>query len=100
MTTFAVVRERGPAWDVSRTMREQDAWDEHAAFMDSLAADGFIVFGGPLGDGTRVLFAIEAASKSAVRTTLAADPWSAMDLLVIASIETWTVLLEHAPHAT
>ena len=96
MTTFAVVREHGPAWDHARSMREQDAWDEHAVFMETLATEGFVVFGGPLGDGERVLFAIEADSADAVRTTLAEDPWSSMGLLVVASIETWTVLLEHA----
>ena len=77
-------------------MREQDTWDEHAVFMETLAAEGFVVFGGPLGDGERVLFAIEADSKDAIRTKLDEDPWSSMGLLVIASVETWTVLLEHA----
>ena len=32
-------------------MREQERWDEHAGFMDSLAGAGFIVLGGPLGGG-------------------------------------------------
>jgi uncharacterized protein YciI len=78
-------------------MREQDAWDEHAVFMESLAADGFVVHGGPLGEGSRILLAIDADSEEAVRTTLAADPWSATGLLAVASIETWTILLEHRP---
>ena len=51
MGLFAVTRERGGAWDVSRALREQDAWDEHAAFMDGLADSGFIVLGGPVGSG-------------------------------------------------
>ena len=38
--TFAVIRERGPAWDAERGMRKQDGWDDHAAFMDALASDG------------------------------------------------------------
>jgi hypothetical protein len=32
-------------------MREQDAWDEHAAFMEALVDDGFVVLGGPIGEG-------------------------------------------------
>jgi hypothetical protein len=31
-------------------MREQEGWPEHADFMNELAASGFIVLGGPLGD--------------------------------------------------
>jgi hypothetical protein len=80
-------------------MREQDAWDAHASFMDALAEDGFVALGGPLGDGARVLLVVDAGSEELVRSRLATDPWSAMGLLTVTSIETWTVLLEHASHA-
>ena len=33
---FAVTRERGEAWDGSRSMTEQENWAEHAAFMNAL----------------------------------------------------------------
>jgi hypothetical protein len=50
VSRFAVARRRGHAWDHARGMREQDAWPEHAEFMDALAEDGFVVLGGqPLG---------------------------------------------------
>lgn len=32
-------------------MREQALWAEHAKFMDALTAEGFVVLGGPLGEG-------------------------------------------------
>jgi hypothetical protein len=51
VTYYAVTRERGPNWDPARPMREQDGWDDHAAFMDALAEEGFVVLGGPLGEG-------------------------------------------------
>ena len=38
--------EKGPNWDHSRGRREQDAWDDHAAFMDGLVASGFLIIGG------------------------------------------------------
>jgi len=41
-------------------MREQEKWAEHAAFMDALADDGFVILGGPLGDGTEVLLIVDA----------------------------------------
>jgi hypothetical protein len=55
---FALVRRPGPAWDLGRPMREQDGWAEHAAFMDALAEEGFIVLGGPVGDENRFMFLV------------------------------------------
>ncbi len=77
-------------------MREQAAWAEHAAFMNALAADGFVVLGGPLGDGAEVLLIVDASSEDAVRTRLAGDPWTSANLLVIVRIESWTILLDRA----
>ena len=94
--TFAVIRSRGPAWNAELTMREQAAWAAHAAFMNALASDGFIVLGGPLGDGTRTLLIIEAASPEAVRRLLEPDPWTGMNLLTIDSITPWQILLARA----
>src|SRR4051812_23149627 len=91
---FAVVLEHGPAWDDTRGLREQDGWDEHAAFMDALVDDGFIVLGGPLGDGRRVLFAVAAADEAAIRARLAPDPGPADDPPRIAAVERGTVLLD------
>ena len=55
---FAVIRERGPAWDDSRPLLEQqDGWHAHAEFMDALAAEGFVLVAGPL-EGTRSVLLI------------------------------------------
>jgi uncharacterized protein YciI len=75
-------------------MREQDGWDEHARFMDSLVDDGFIVLGGPLAGDHEILHAISAASEEAVRRRLAEDNWHANGMLSITSIEEWTILLD------
>jgi uncharacterized protein YciI len=91
---FAVTMESGPSWDRSRDRREQDAWDEHAAFMDGLVDDGFIVLGGPIGDGERTMHAIEAADEREIEARFAADPWAPMGLLRIAKIEPWTIWLD------
>lgn len=74
-------------------MREQDAWDEHASFMDDLAARGVIALGGPLGDGGRILLIVRAQDEDEARRALDDDPWSGMGLLVIAEMNEWTVLL-------
>jgi uncharacterized protein YciI len=93
VSRFAVVRRRGRAWDHSRGMREQDAWPKHADFMEGLAEDGFVVLGGPLGDGERILLIVEAESVPAIHDRLAADPWTPMGLLRVESVEPWEVLL-------
>jgi uncharacterized protein YciI len=93
-TYMAVRRVRGPAWNRALPMRSQALWAEHAAFMNALAAEGFVVLGGPLGDGAEVLLIIDSESEDTVRTRLGADPWSGSGLLEIARVEPWTVLLD------
>lgn len=88
-----LVRRSGPAYDLARPLEEQTGWDEHAAFMDSLVADGFIVLGGPLGDEERVVHAVEAESEDVVRETLARDPWHETHLR-IETVEPWTIRLD------
>lgn len=94
MSVFALTLVHGPSWDTSRGIREQDAWDEHAAFMDGLVDDGFIILGGPLDDGERSLHVVEAVDESEIETRLAEDPWASMGLLRIGAIEPWTIWLD------
>jgi uncharacterized protein YciI len=91
---FAVTMEKGPNWDHSHDRREQEAWDEHAAFMDGLVEDGFLILGGPIGDGERTMHAIEAPDEAAIRDRFAKDPWAPMQLLRIGTIEPWTIWLD------
>jgi hypothetical protein len=93
MPFFVVLRRRGPQWDPTRRLEEQVDWDAHAAFMDGLVTDGFVVLGGPLADEERVVLAVEADSEEAVRETLARDPWSD-SLLVVDSVDRWTLRLD------
>jgi hypothetical protein len=94
MATFLVVLHRsGPQWDPSRPIEEQSDWLEHAAFMDALVDQGFVVLGGPLADEHRVVLAVEAESDDAIRATLALDPWSETHLHVD-TIERWTIRLD------
>jgi uncharacterized protein len=91
---FLVENAKGPAYDHSRGRREQEGWDEHAAFMDRLAEEGFIVLGGPIGegDGENTLLVIKADDEATVRARLAEDPWSET-ILTIDSIRPWSVWL-------
>jgi uncharacterized protein YciI len=94
MAHFAVRLTHGPNWDTARAIRHQEGWDEHAAFMDGLVADGFIIIGGPVGDGEQTLHAVEAADENQVRACLAGDPWALSGLLQVAAIEPWALWLD------
>jgi uncharacterized protein YciI len=91
---FLVKHVPGPEWDHSRLRRDQDGWDEHAAFMDALTAEGLIVLGGPVGegDGDYALLVFAAESEAAIRARLADDPWEDT-ILRIESVEPWSVWL-------
>ena len=91
---YAVRLIHGPAWGAARPMRSQAGWPDHAAFMDKLGAEGFIVLGGPLGEGDGVLLVVAAESEAAVRERLAADPWHRSGQLVIERIDPWRILLD------
>jgi uncharacterized protein YciI len=91
---YLVRQSRGPEWDHDVLRREQPGWDEHASFMDGLVDDGFIVLGGPIGDGDGddTLLVVDADDEAAVRERLDADPWR-NTLLTYRSIEPWSVWL-------
>ena len=89
---FLVERAKGPEWDLGKPRRKQAGWDAHAAFMDGLAEEGFVVLGGPIGegDGDNALLVVAAESEAEVRARLAEDPWGE-DMLMIESIRPWSV---------
>ena len=90
---LVILRRSGPDWDPALPLEGQSGWDEHAAFMDGLVDDGFVILGGPLADEVRVAHAVEAASEEAIRARLGRDPWSESHLR-IESIEPWTIRLD------
>ena len=94
MTTYFVVERRsGPRWDLALPLEEQSGWLEHAAFMDGLVDDGFVVLGGPLADELRVVLVVDAPSEGEVRARLDLDPWSGTHL-VVESVDAWTIRLD------
>jgi hypothetical protein len=96
MMFLVVLRRSGPDYDHSKPLEEQSGWLDHAAFMDGLVDDGFIVLGGVLGDELRTAHAVEAASEDEIRERLALDPWSGTHL-VVDSIDPWTIRLQRLP---
>jgi uncharacterized protein YciI len=94
-TLFVINQIRGDKWDQSKPIRSQVLWDEHAAFMDKLTADGFIVLGGPLGDPEgEAMLVVDAPDEETVQATLARDPWRESGHLIAPTIQRWTIFLE------
>jgi uncharacterized protein YciI len=96
MSLFAVIREAGPAWEAGGIF-QQPSVTEHAAFMNALAEQRFVLFGGPLA-GTeqghvRVLLIVDADGEAAIHRRLADDPWVATGQLRTVSIEPWKILV-------
>ena len=95
MMFLVVLRRSGPEYDHSQPLEEQVGWDDHAAYMDGLVEDSFIVLGGVLGDELRTAHAVEAGSEEEIRERLAQDPWSGSHL-VVDSIDPWTIRLQRS----
>ena len=97
MSLFAVTRAAGPNWTDGKGAFEQPEVNDHVAFMNGLADEGFVQFAGPLAgsehDRIRVLLIAEAASVTDVRQRLADDPWERTQRVVTTSVEPWTLLV-------
>jgi uncharacterized protein YciI len=97
VSLFAVIREAGPAWTEGQGITGQPAVGEHAAFMNALAEQGFVLFGGPLAGSehgrVRVLLIVNAESEAEIHRRLADDPWVPAEQLLTVSIEPWNILV-------
>lgn len=95
MSLFAVTREAASGWATGGIF-DQPAVEEHAEFMNRLADDGFVLFGGPLAGSengrVRVLLIVDAEDESAIHSRLAEDPWAVTGQIRVVSIEPWKIL--------
>ena len=91
--TFAVVRTRGRAWQPDQPLERQVDWSAHAAFMNALATEGFVLLGGPLEGTDDVLLIVSADSPEQVRARLAEDPWAKNELLRVTRVAPWRLRL-------
>ena len=77
---FLAFSSAGPNRDFSKGTREQPFWDEHAAFIDQLVDEGFILMGGPLVDqgetSLGAVLVVNTEAENKVKQTLKNDPWS------------------------
>jgi uncharacterized protein YciI len=93
-STFVVISSAGPNRDRSMSTREQPLWNEHAAFIDQLVAEGFILMGGPLVDEGGAMLIVNADDENAVREKLKDDPWYTHGILKLESVKRWQVFID------
>jgi uncharacterized protein YciI len=97
MSLFAVTREAGSGWTDGKGAFEQPGVNDHAAFMNALAGEGFLLFAGPLAGSEqgriRALLIADAGSEADIHQRLADDPWAHSQQLVITSIEPWSLMV-------
>src|SRR5438046_2464615 len=97
MGYLAVIRDAAPGWIEAKDAFEQPGVDDHGAFMNQLAVNGFVLFAGPLAGSevglVLVLLIADAQSGRDVYDILAADPWAGSETLVTSNVETWTPIV-------
>jgi uncharacterized protein YciI len=93
-STFIVTSAAGSNRDLSKGTREQPFWDEHAAFIDQLVDEGFIVLGGPLPDEGGAVLVVRASSEDDVRNRLARDPWYVNEILALDRVRRWDIFID------
>ena len=69
---FAVIRTSGDAWDPSRSMEGQSRWGTHAAFMNGLEIEGFVVLRGPFEATPDIRRIVRATHQSKLKSDCAA----------------------------
>jgi uncharacterized protein len=92
--TFVVISSAGSNHDHSKSTREQPLWDEHAAFIDQLVAEGFVVMGGPFIDEGGSMLVVNADDETEVQEKLKDDPWMKHGILKLESIKRWQIFID------
>ena len=91
---FVAISSAGPNRDFSKGTREQPFWNEHAAFIDKLVDDGFILMGGPSVDEGGSLLIFNAEVENEVREKLKNDPWARHGILKLESVKRWEIFID------
>ena len=102
MESYFVVEEiQGANWKPNLDIHKQNLWQEHADFMNTLEAEGFVVLGGPMYSENkakedhihRALLIIDAESENSILKRFTEDPWIKNALLKVNWIKKWDILL-------
>ena len=92
--TFVTISSAGPNRDRSKGTREQPFWKEHAAFIDQLVTEGFVLMGGPLADEGGAMLIVNADNENEVREKLENDPWIKHGVLKLEGVKRWLIFID------
>jgi uncharacterized protein len=92
--TFVTISSAGPNRDRSKGTRQQPFWDEHAAFIDQLVAEGFVFMGGPFIDEGGAMLIVKADDEDEVREKIKKDPWMKHGVLKLESVKRWQIFID------
>jgi uncharacterized protein YciI len=92
--TYMIVSSAGVNRDLAKGTREQRYWDEHAAFIDGLVDEGFILLGGPLVDEGGAILVVYAEDEREVREKMKNDPWYVHGILTLESVKRWDIFID------
>ena len=91
---FSIVQfEPGPRYEQGRSPREQASWDEHAAFIDDLAAHGRIMLAGPFADWTGAMLIVRGEVPD-VTATFLRDPFVAAGVFAQPRVRPWLIWVD------
>jgi uncharacterized protein YciI len=91
---WVVDRAAGTGWDAARKVTEQEDWPAHAALMDEMHADGFVLLAGPLGTTPfEAMMVVRAETEGEVRERFAPDPWVVKGISRIVRVVRWHLRL-------
>jgi uncharacterized protein YciI len=91
---FLAYSTAGSQRDLARDAREQPHWDEHAAFIDGLVAEGVIQLGGPLDEEGGGFLVVVARDEAEARERLRCDPWYAHNILSLVWVKRWRIFID------
>lgn len=94
MSLYLVESTAGDRRDLAKDVRQQAHWDDHAAFIDALVDEEFIVLGGPFPDEGGAMLVVRAESEAEARSRLETDPWYVHGILKLVSIHRWEIFID------
>ena len=91
MKIFAVIRTHGGSFNGALLLEQQELWEPHRQFMNTIEAEGFVILGGPLEQSDDVLLIFRAEGPEQIEARLADDPWTRNGFLRTVRISPWQI---------
>lgn len=89
--TFLVRLTAGPNHNRTRSVDEDSLAREHAAFIQGLIAEGFLIVGGAVDDGGNGVMIVRAETGASVRHRLERGPLQQRGILRLESVARWEI---------